>query len=169
MAFLIPVVALLLAAVPHVEVTDEVYQLPPNDWRWVEISLKQRPAVVTAQYHAISGTPAIRAALVPRDDLRRLHSSQGLDDYDPTNAAPTGQLRRHTRERGDYAVVIENLSAMPATVRVRIALDFPTATTISARRQLTVVAISFAVFFAIVGFSARRLLRALKPGTDPRL
>jgi hypothetical protein len=163
MALTIPVVCLLLAAVPHVEVVDEVYQLPPNDWRWVEISLNQRPAVVTAQYRALAGTPAIRAALVPRDELRKLRSSEGLDDYDPTPDAPTGQLRRHTREPGDYAVVIENRSAAPAAVRVRITLDFPTATTISSRRQLTVVAISFGVFFGIVGFSARRLLRALRP------
>jgi len=167
MPLTIPIVALLLAAVPHVEVTDEVYELPPNDWRWVEISLNQRPAVVTAQYVALTGKPAIRAALVPLDELRKLRPRDGLDDYDPTTASPTGHLRRHTREPGDYAVVIENRSAMPATVRVRIALDFPTATTISLRRQLTVVAISFAVFFAIVGFSARRLLHVLRPSPGP--
>jgi len=164
MPLTIPVMCLLLAAVPHVEVTDEVYQLPPNDWRWVEISLNQRPAVVTAQYQALAGNPAIRAALVPKDELRKLRSSEGLEDYDPTTASTSGQLRRHTREPGDYAVVIENRSAVPASVRVRITLDFPTATTISPRRQLTVVIISFAVFFAIAGFSAKRLLGALRPG-----
>jgi hypothetical protein len=163
MLLTIPVVCLLLAAVPHVEVVDEVYQLPPNDWRWVPISLNQRPAVVIAQYRALAGTPAIRAALVPGDEVRKLRSGDGLDDYDPTPDGPTGQLRRHTRQPGDYAVVIENRSAIPVSVRVRITLDFPTATTISPRRQLTVVAISFGVFFAIVGFSARRLLGALRP------
>jgi len=160
----IPVMCLLAAALPQtVEVTDEVYQLPPNDWRWVEISLNQRPAVVNAQYRAVSGAPAIRAVLVPRDELRNVRSSEGFDEFDPTAASPEGHLRRHTREPGNYAVVIENRSAAPAAVRVRIWLDFPVATTISPRRQLTVVAVSFAVFFAIVGFSARKLLRALRP------
>jgi hypothetical protein len=166
MALTIPVLCLLAMAAPQsVDVTDEVYQLPPNDWRWVEISLNQRAAVVNAQYAAVAGAPAIRAALVPRSDLRNLHSGEGLDDFDPTSASPAGRLRRHTREPGNYAVVIENRSPAPAAVRVRIWLDFPVATTISPRRQLTVVAVSFAVFFAIVGFSARRLIRALRPQT----
>jgi hypothetical protein len=36
-------------------------------------------------------------------------------------------------------------------------------TRLPARRQLTVILISFAVFFGIVTFSARRLRRAIKP------
>jgi hypothetical protein len=51
-------------------------------------------------------------------------------------------------------------------VHLRITLDFsrrgPTVTRLSPQRQLAVIAISFAVFFGIVTFSARRLLRNLK-------
>jgi hypothetical protein len=49
-------------------------------------------------------------------------------------------------------------------VRLNAWLDFarhgPTMTQLSPRRQMTVVLIGFAVFFGIVSFSARRLLRA---------
>jgi hypothetical protein len=53
-------------------------------------------------------------------------------------------------------------------VRLKISLDFaprpqgPEVTRLSPRRQLTVILISFAVFFAIVSYSARRLLGAIR-------
>jgi hypothetical protein len=158
---MLPLALLLMAVAPHVEITDEVYQIPANDWRYVELNLNQRPALVTARYTVLSSgsAAAVRAALVARDDVRTLRSGDGLDDYDPTPAGASGEFKRHTREPGVYAVVVENRAPAPASVRIRISLDFPVATMISRERQYTVVAISFAVFFAIVAFSARRLLR----------
>jgi hypothetical protein len=62
--------------------------------------------------------------------------------------------------------MVDNLGDSPAMVHLRVTLDFsrrgPTVTQLSPQRQLAVVAISFAVFFGIVTFSARRLLRHLK-------
>lgn len=159
---MLPLVCLLLVAAPHVDVTDEVYEIPAKDWRWVEISLTQRTGVVSARYVVLSGAGAVRAALLPKEQMKTLRSGDGLDDFDATAAGSVGELRRPTRELGVYAVVVENRSAGPASVRLRVAIDFPVATTISPQRQLTVVGISFAVFFAIVAFSAKRLLRALK-------
>jgi hypothetical protein len=159
---MLPLVCLLLVAAPHVDVTDEVYEIPANDWRWVEISLTQRTGVVSARYVVLSGAGAVRAALLPKEQVKTLRSGDGLDDFDPTAAAAAGELKRPTREPGVYAVVVENRSPGPASVRLRVAVDFPVATTISSQRQLTVIVISFAVFFAIVGFSARRLLRAVR-------
>lgn len=160
---MIPILCLLLAAVPRVEVTDEVYNIPGNDWRWVELSLNQRAALVTATYSVLEGAPEVRAALLPKDDVLALRSGDSLADFDPTPAAAAGELRRHTRELGSYAVVVQNRSSSAASVRLRVWLDFPVATTISPQRRLAVVVISFAAFFAIVGFSARRILRAVRP------
>jgi hypothetical protein len=50
----------------------------------------------------------------------------------------------------------------PAFIKLDFARHGPTVTQLSSRRQLTVVLIRFAVFFAIVSFSARRLLRAVR-------
>jgi hypothetical protein len=63
--------------------------------------------------------------------------------------------------------VVDNRDARPAAVHLRISLEFgaspgPAVTRLSSRRQLTVILISFAVFFGIVTFSARRLWRAIK-------
>jgi hypothetical protein len=159
---MLPLACLLLLAASRVEVTDEVYQIPANDWRYVEISLNQRTAFVSAQYTVLAGAPQVRAALLPKDELKDLRATDGLSDYEPTPAGGAGQLKRSSRLPGDYAVVVENRSPSPASVRIRIWLDFPVATQISPRRQFTVVAISFAVFFAIAGFSAKRLLKAIR-------
>ena len=41
---------LLLAATTRVDLVDEDYQIPPGDWKWVEVDLRQQPAVVLANY-----------------------------------------------------------------------------------------------------------------------
>jgi hypothetical protein len=53
-------------------------------------------------------------------------------------------------------------------VRLRVSLDFsprrlgPEVTRLSPERQLAVIVISFAVFFGIVAYSGRKLLRAIR-------
>ena len=70
--------------------------------------------------------------------------------------------------RGQYAVVIDNrLGGLEAAAHLRVSLDFggrpgPEVTRLSPGRQLTVIAITFAVFFAIVSYSARRLLQGIR-------
>ena len=41
---------LLLAASTRVELVDEVYQIPPAEWKYVEVNLRQKPALVTASF-----------------------------------------------------------------------------------------------------------------------
>lgn len=69
------------------------------------------------------------------------------------------------RTPGDYAVVVENRDTdSEAEVRVRVWLEFGAdrgmqVTQLSPHRRLAVILISFAFFFGIVTWSARRLLR----------
>jgi hypothetical protein len=71
-------------------------------------------------------------------------------------------------ERGVYVVLLDNrASSRPAAAQLLVSLDFaarlgPPVTRLSPPRQITVIAISFAVFFAIATFSARRLLRGMR-------
>ena len=79
-----------------------------------------------------------------------------------------GRLRYYIQDPGDYAVVLDNReSDAPATVRLRVSLDFAgppghDPQGISPRRRVTVILVSFAVFFGIVTWSARRLLQFVK-------
>lgn len=159
---------LLLAAPTSIELVDEVYRIPPAEWRYVELDLKQQPALVSASYQVEAGSQQVRLALIRREDLERLRDGLPHGILAVTAPGPSGNLDYHVRRPGDYVIVLDNQAGpKPAAVHLRIGLNFsggqePEVTQISPRRQLTVIAISFAVFFGIVTYSARRLLRAIK-------
>src|SRR5579863_5063015 len=153
---------ILLAALTGADLLDEVHQIPAGDWKFVEIKLHQRPARIFANYEVLNGSDRVPAALMLREDLERM--SEDL----PGNTAITGEGKRghfsdSMRRNGDFVVVLDNQEGkVPATVRLRVGLDFgastgPEVTRLTPQRRFAVVAISCAVFFGIVGFSARRL------------
>ncbi|HLK49718.1 MAG TPA: hypothetical protein VKT49_16360 [Bryobacteraceae bacterium] len=160
---------ILLAASTHVELVDDVYQIPPGQWRYVEqLGLRQKPALVSADFQVRSGPPEVRLALMRREDLERLRDDRPHGVLEATEPAASGHIRHQVRAAGDYVLLIDNRQGrdQPAQVHLRVALDFaaplgPAVSSLSAARQITVIAISFAVFFAIAGFSARRLLRGI--------
>jgi hypothetical protein len=159
--------ALLLLAAPSTSVVlvDESYQIPANEWRYVEVSLQQQPALIWADYRAVADARDVRVALLRREDLQRLRNQRAHGWLAETEPAPAGRLRFRVRDPGEYAIVVDNRGGDRQTsVYLKVGLDFgagrgPDVTTLSPRRQLAVILISFAVFFGIVTWSARRLLR----------
>lgn len=140
---------------------DERVSVPARDWRFAEVALKQRPALVSAEYGVESGGPEVRLAIVPREDLEG-----AWKELAATTPGPYGRLTYRVPVRGVYAVLIDNRSGdRSVIVRLHVSLDFgsqgPEVTRLSPRRQFTVISISFIVFFAIIGYSARRLLRGI--------
>ena len=157
---------LLLAASTSVELVNEVYRIPPHEWRYVELGLKQRSAVVSAKYQVEEGSEEVRLALMRAPDMERLRQHEPYDVLTVTPSDSSGRILHDLRDPGDYVIVVENRSGDPAAVHLQIWLDFsrrgPLVTRLSPERQWTVVLISFAVFFAIVSYSARLLLRGIK-------
>lgn len=158
----------LLVAPASVDLVDEVYRIPADEWRYVEVSLKQQPALLSAEFEAREGSREVRAALLRREDLYRLRNDHPYGVLAATAPGSTGRFSYYAQNPEVYAVVVDNRdSDAPATVHLRVRLDFgvapgPQAGTLSRGRQLAVIAISFAVFFGIVTWSARRLLRATR-------
>ncbi len=159
----------MLAASTSVELVDEVYQIPPAEWKYVEVNLRQNPALVTASFNVQSGSGNVRLALMTRADLERLREDLPHGLLAVTGIGKSGALNFRIREPGDYVLVVDNRSskAQPAAVHLRIALDFArpsgsVVTRISPQRQLTVMVLAFAFFFGVAAYSARKLLRAAK-------
>jgi len=165
---MIPVALLLLAASTHVDLVDEVFQIPAGEWRYVELGLRQKPAFVAADFEVRSGSHEVRLALMRRDDLEKLREDRAHGVLAATDPGASGRLRYPVRIAGDYVLMIDNREGRdPTSTHLRVALDFgaragPEMTRLSLERQVVVIAISFGVFFAIAGFSARRLLRGIK-------
>jgi hypothetical protein len=156
----------LAAAPTSVELVDEVYQIPANQWRYVEIDLKQQPALVSATFQVLTGAAQARLALMRRQDLERLRGGEPHGLMTVTPLASSGNLAYYVHWPDDYAIVVDNRAAQSSAVHLRISLEFggsrgPAVTRLPAQRQLAVILISFAVFFGIVSFSARRLWRAV--------
>jgi hypothetical protein len=142
---------------------DERVSVPAGDWRYAQVALKQRTALISAEYAAETGGQQVRLALVPREDLEG-----DWKELAATLPGTYGRLSYRVPVRGVYAVLLDNRNGdRPATIRLQVFLDFavhpgPEVTRLSPQRQFLVIAISFMVFFAIVGYSARRLLRGIR-------
>ncbi len=157
----------LLAATNSVELVDEVYQIPADDWRYVEVALQQQPALVEAEYRTEGGAGDVRVALLRGSDLERLRHEEAHGVLALTTVGSAGRLRFYVHDPGRYAVVVDNSGQNAARVRLHVKLDFggvrgQPVTVLSPRRQMTVILVSFGVFFAIVSWSARRLMKAVK-------
>jgi hypothetical protein len=159
---------LLLAAATRVELVDEVYTIPPAEWRYVEVQLRQTPVAVNGSFQVLSQGAQVRVALLSRADLERLRADQPHGFLAATQPSSRGTLNYHLQRAGEYAVVVDNRALhTPVRVHLRVSLDFsgrpePGVRTLSPERRLAVILISFAVFFGIVTWSARKLLRAAR-------
>jgi hypothetical protein len=157
---------LLAVASTNVELVDEVYRIPAAEWKYVEINLRQQPALVSAAFDVPGGAGQVRLALMTRADLEHFRNSLAHGILAITPIGSSGTLNFQVREPSDYVLVVDNRAgtARPAAVHLRVALDFgqpipAIVTTISPRRQLAVIALSFLFFFTIVTYSAKKLLK----------
>jgi len=160
---------LLTAASTSVDLVDEVYRISHSEWKYVEVNLRQKPAMVTASFRVESGAETVRLALMTRDSLELLREDLPHGVLAVTGAGRHGEFRFRVRQTGDYVVVVDNRAskAQPASVHLRISLDFanadiPVSTGLSRPRQLAVIFLSFLFFFGVVTYAARKLMAAVK-------
>lgn len=152
-----------ITASTSVVLVDQTFVVPANDWRFVDLGLRQRTAEVKAEF-AVQDGPPVQMLLMEHADLERLNRSEAHAAVAATTVSAHGRLDVHTPKPGNYVVVLENHSGggIPAQVLLHVSVDFVEATQITPARQLTVVSLSLAVFLAIVSYSARRLWLGVK-------
>jgi hypothetical protein len=153
---------ILLATSGGVELMNQVYQVPAADWRYVDLGQLHRRVIVKTVFSVESGPP-VRLMLLTRSDYDRM--SHG-ESFAPLRAIASngGNIEELISQPGAYVVALDNRgNPQPASVNLRIVLDFVDAAQLSPERRLTVIAISFGVFFGLVGFSAIKLWRAANP------
>lgn len=145
---------------------DDTYQLPPGDWRWIRFEIHQRPATAFCRFDTIGEPGTVRMELVSRADLELFKQHKSHSSLAATPSTASGAVNQYIEQPGEYAAIVENNSNRPAAVHLLLSLSFPpprpVARTISPTRRLTVILVSFGMFFAIVTFSARALLKAMR-------
>ncbi len=163
---------LVMAAAPtslRRTVTDEVYTIPPSDWRYVSLAREEPPLAIECEFHVVSGRSGVRIAVVDEAGLAALRHGGPLQALAATPYARAGRLVHAIRDPGQYSVIVENGEDRrePAQIQLRVAMDFsarvrPQPGQLSSARRMVVIAISLAVFFAIVLYSGKKLLPAFR-------
>jgi len=152
---------LLVTAFSRVDLIDEHFEIPARDWRYVPRVLTHEPAVVDCVFTADRPDAQVRLVMLSQGDLDAWRATRDHDEMAATPVGPRGFLRVSVHDPDTY-LAIENRGRQPTGVRLRVFLEQPNVRYLSRGRQLAVILISFAVFFGIVTFSARRLLKAVK-------
>ena len=159
---------LFLAAAAFAAEQPQAFRLAPGDFRWVEFTVRQVPTLVECRYSVVSGGATVRAELLPRSEFTALYRGREHHAMTTTPASSNGSFRQVVDEPGRYALVLLN---EPKAAPAMVSLDFRTeinprndeiARALPAGRRLTVILISFAVFFVTAGWSGRALLRATR-------
>lgn len=158
---------LLVASPASVELLDETSTIAAGKWNFYpSMRLRQLPVQVGATFETLSPGGKVRLAMLLHEDTERLFKDSPHGVLAATPTASTGAFLFRVQHPDDYDIVVDNREGTrDVTVRVRVSLDFAPpgseVVTVSRTRQLTVVALSFMFFFAVVTYSARRILRAI--------
>ena len=168
--FLLIAIALLSSGLAAgAQETGQPFRLEPGDWRWQKIAIRQTPSQVDCRFEVLSGNASVHLELLPMSEFRQFDRGLEHETLVVTPDGRSGDFRRIIDESGQYAVVVVNeKGAPPATVSFEVRTTVnpdarDTARTLSPQRRLTVILISFAFFFVSVTWSARKLLRAMRP------
>src|SRR5690242_6527499 len=97
---------LLLASAASVQLVDEIYRIPANEWRYVELGLNQKPALVLAEYQVEPDTQQARIALMRRDDEERLRAGVPHGVMATSTYAQAGILAYRVPAPDDYVIVV---------------------------------------------------------------
>ena len=156
---------LALTAATRIDLVDEVYSIPADKWHYVDVGLKQQPALVLAHYDAPANA-SVRLALMRREDMEHLFEGYPYGVVAQAGPGRAGTLRARV-PAGDYVLVLDNSDSHghAANVHLRVWLDFSAnagSAQISPTRQLVVILVSFGVFFAIAGYSMSKIWKSFK-------
>ncbi len=151
----------------------EVFVL--QDFRWVPVVVKKTPTSIDCHFEVISGNPTVHVELVSESDFRLFAHQRPYETLAATTPSASGGFHQMIEEPGRYRVLILNeRGAPPAPISLVIQTDvdpgissFPSG--ISKQRQLSVIAISLAVFFGTVFLSGRKLLFAWRRRRMPEI
>jgi hypothetical protein len=168
--FLLIAIALLTSSLAAgAQEKGQPLRLGPGDWRWEPISIRQTPSQVDCHFEVLSGSASVHLELLSLSEFRQFDRGLEYETLVVTPDARNGDFRRILEMSGEYACVVMNgKRAPPATVSFEVRATVnpngrDTARTLSPQRRLTVILISFAFFFVTVTWSARKLLRAMRP------
>jgi len=143
----------------------QAIRLEPGDYRWIPFTVRQVPSEVDCRFEVLQGGPSVHMELLPMSEFRAFNRGREHETLAVSPNSKSGAFHRILDKPGQYAVVIRN-SAKAETVTVSIEVSTEAnpnpaavARELPPRRRLTVILISFGLFFGIVCWSGLKLVR----------
>lgn len=159
---MIPVLFLLASSVV---LRDDINTVAPDRWRYERfVTKEQLPVEVDCVFKVVKGPP-VRVELMTADNLETLRRGE---PHEFIAASESGDLHQQIGVPGTFAIVVINSDKQHAAdVSLRLSLDFSARSLkvtgeLSPQKKLLVALLSFAGFVAIVSFSARKLILAMR-------
>jgi hypothetical protein len=149
--------------------SNQAVRLDAGEYKWWPIYVRQAPMQVNCRFEVLNGAQTVHAELVPQDQFHAFIRRKDYEKLVTTGDTKNGFFSQIIPTRGNYAVVIINEKNAPAAL---VSLSIETnlnpsagiARTLPPRRRLTVILVSFAIFFVSIGWSGRRLIQAMTRG-----
>jgi hypothetical protein len=144
------------------------FRLEPGEFRWIPFTVNQTPTEIACRFQVMAGGPTVHLELLPMSDFRLFNRGRRHETLAASPRSQAGSFRQTVDDRGQYAVVVVNEKNAPA---VMVSLEVSTEVNPSRRvvsrelpagRRMTVILISFALFFVTVTWSALKLLRVAR-------
>ncbi len=146
------------------------FLLPPGEFRVQDLHVPQTPLRVDAAFRVVenqttvSGGAAVRMELLPRAALRAMQQGMAHQALAVTPEGSSGKFTSTIDDPGAYRLVITNRNlAAPVMVALSLSTDLNAdvaATELPPSRRITVIGISFLIFFAMVGYSGWKLRKS---------
>jgi hypothetical protein len=158
------IIALFLLA-SSVVLRDDVNTVAPGRWRYERfVTKEQLPVDVDCAFKVVKGPP-VRVELMTIDNLEALRRGE---PHEFIVASTSGDLHQEIGVPGTFAlVVINDDKEHSADVSLRLSMDFSAKSLkvtgeLSPEKKLVIALLSFTGFLAIVSFSARKLILAMR-------
>jgi hypothetical protein len=161
-------VLLLTAAAGAAEQTP--FRLDSGEFQWVDFRVNHVPTEVDCRFRVVRGDASVHMELLSEREFDQLNKDDSHATLAVSQDGKSGQIRRLLDWRGRYIVAIVNKrGARPALVSFELRTDVnpnaqSSARELSPERRLTVIAISFGIFFVIVAFCGWKMMRAVSSG-----
>lgn len=149
-------------------VLDQIHELPPSEWKFVDVQVEKPGSMVIGEFEVIEGGDDLRLLLLRREDLDATAGPKSLQKLAlaRTGWSSEGRLMENVQP-GTYAVMIENGGGSNSPSRVafriwtesqRVATELPTS------RRILINLMSG----AFLGVALLTLYRTLGPALKQR-
>lgn len=138
------------------------FRLEPGDNRYVPVKVSRVPTLVVGHYKVLSGGAGVHMEFMSEWSYRRFSRGRKYERIAESDPGPEGEIRQTLGETGwVYVVLLNDAHAAAALVDIDIHTELtPDARVLPPERRLTVILVSFGIFFGLVSWSGWRLWRA---------